>query len=104
MEDDAFLNLLGVLNVIEKQNNRALLWLKGQLALWVDEGVITAEQARALNARYRLDEVRLKGVPARLVTALSIIGALLVGAGVILLIASNWAAIPKAVRLAMSYR
>lgn len=87
--------------MIEKQNNKALLWLKGQLALWVEDGVITAEQARALNDRYRLDEVRLKGVPARVITALSIIGALLVGAGMILLIASNWAAIPKPARLAM---
>lgn len=58
-------------------------------------GLITAEQRAAIIEHYQLDHES-----NRLLVILAIIGAVLVSAGIILLIASNWEDIPRLVKLA----
>ena len=59
-------------------------------------GLITDEQRVAIIARFKLDDQSNK-----LLVILSIVGAVLVGSGIILLIASNWETIPRFVKLVM---
>jgi uncharacterized membrane protein len=71
--------------------------IAGESRAWVADGLVTEEQAAAIRARYAGEaKAERRG---RLVTALSLLGALAVGAGVILFFAANWSAIPKAARL-----
>ena len=69
---------------------------------WVAEGLVSAEQAVALRERYAK-----AGAPAgeeprnRAVTALSVIGAVAVGLGVIGFFAANWEELSHGVRLAL---
>lgn len=84
---------------MKKTSKSFYLWLKQELELWKQEGIISEEQAEKLKGKYHLSEVEEKDAGAKLIVVISIIGALLVGGGVILLIASNWQAIPKPVRL-----
>ena len=58
-------------------------------------GLITEDQRRAIVAHFELDRESNK-----LLAILSVIGAVLVSAGIILLISSNWDAIPRLVKLA----
>src|SRR5688500_16157561 len=58
-------------------------------------GLITEDQRSAIVAHFALDRETNK-----FLAILSIIGATLVSAGIILLIASNWDAIPRGVKLA----
>ena len=77
--------------------------LTGELSRWESDGIITAEQGQAIRARYSPAELVPKTVRSqgRLVTGLSIIGAVLVGLGVILFFASNWDGIDRWPKLAM---
>ncbi len=71
--------------------------LKTELSAWVTEGLVSAEQAEAIRERYRgttRDEHR-----ARIVVVLAIVGAIVVGLGVILFFAANWDGIPRWTRL-----
>ena len=70
---------------------------------WQDQGIISAEQGRAIISGYPASgrPVAVRRTQGRLVTILSILGAVLVGLGVILFFASNWQEIPKPVKLAM---
>ena len=78
-----------------------LHWLKSELSLWQAEGLITPEQAGRLSARYRLDALgEPGGLWRHLITAA---GAILIGLGVILLIAYNWDAMGKAAKLAIVF-
>lgn len=66
--------------------------LKDEIADWQRDGVIDSIQAEAIIKRYGIEK---KGYRAgRVITAISIIGSVLVGAGVLLFIASNWEKIP----------
>ena len=63
---------------------------------WFEEGIITPEQKSRILQRYRLlQKAEEKAGPAKLITTVSILGALLVGIGIILFIASNWSLIPR---------
>jgi uncharacterized membrane protein len=74
--------------------------LAGDLARWRIEGIITPDQERAMLARAGAGAPG--GVRALrmgwLITAVSIIGALLLSAGVILLFAANWEEMPDLFR------
>ena len=74
--------------------------LEHEIELWLKEGIILPDQKERILARYRLlrkaDE---KAGSGKLITTISILGSILVGAGVILFIASNWSAIPNWGRL-----
>ena len=70
--------------------------LSEELPKWADEGLVTPEVADLLRHRYRLDEDG--GAYAAL--AVYLLGAMLVGGGVISFIAWNWAYLPNEAKLA----
>jgi uncharacterized membrane protein len=75
--------------------------LARDLAVWRREGVIDASQERNILARYGAgSEGAVRALRLGwLISAVSIIGALVLGAGVILFFAANWDAIPNAARI-----
>lgn len=76
-----------------------LTWLDREVEEWKSEGVISAEQAEAILKRYKNRQELEQG--GQLVTVLAVIGALLLGIGVILFFAANWQAIPKWVKVSL---
>jgi uncharacterized membrane protein len=72
-----------------------LRWLRGQLPALVSSGVITAESAAALERHYDSAE---EGETNFGFVVLASVGAVLVGAGVVLLIAHNWDELSRTVR------
>lgn len=67
-----------------------------EMAVWEAEGLLTPDQKERILARYRqIEEIEQKAGPGKLVTTISILGAVLIGLGVLLLIASNWSEIPR---------
>ena len=73
-------------------SDRGRHWLRQELPLWQQEGLIDAAQAKALARRYRLDELGEGGFWRHLISAA---GAILIGLGVILLFAYNWEAMGR---------
>jgi len=80
-------------------NRRAVRWLRGQLPELVAAGVITADNAKAINRHYGDVESRTNFGFVILAT----IGAALVGAGIILLIAHNWDDLSRAARTVIAF-
>ena len=76
--------------------------LTEEVRQWRDDGTITDEQARAILDRYPSGRSGVPGrlAQGRLVQALAIVGAVLVGLGVILFFAANWDGIPRGGKLA----
>ncbi len=77
--------------------------LRGELAAWVGEGIITAEQGERIRGRYDFsaaerEEHRERN---RAVAVVTMAGAALVGLGVILFFAANWSEIPRWGRFAL---
>ena len=74
-----------------------------EVARWEADGIITAEQAAAIRNRYASDSPEAGGsaIGNRVVTVIAIMGAALIGLGIIAFIAANWSDIPKLVKLAM---
>ena len=66
--------------------------LQPEVDEWVEEGLITREQAEAILVRYE-SEGR-----SRIVTAISLLGAVLIGAGIVLYLAANWVDLSRSVR------
>ena len=75
-------------------------WLRDELPGLQRAGVLDATAAERLRTHYEAASPAARRNWAALV--ISVIGALLLGGGVILLIAHNWEALPKAVRLAVA--
>ena len=75
--------------------------LRQEAAQWELDGTITAEQARAILARYPEDSAGYEAARRRqaLVVGFSILGAALLGLGVITFFAANWDEIPRGVKL-----
>jgi uncharacterized membrane protein len=72
------------------------VWLHREIVGWLRDGLVGPDQAQALHARYPVGE------PAQLGrTALSVLGAVIFGLGVILLIAYNWQAMHRYAKLAL---
>ncbi|MCC6741425.1 MAG: DUF2157 domain-containing protein [Planctomycetia bacterium] len=84
---------------------RELAWLADEIPAWTREGLLTEDQARRIRARYDFAEVELDrhAGPGKLVQALSILGALLVGAGILTWIAANWDGMSDALRLGLIF-
>ena len=81
---------------------RFLAQLPAEVQHWEDSGVISGDQARAILDGYDFPEAA-ETPRSRLVTVLVILGAVLLGLGVILFFAANWRAIPAPVKLAMMF-
>jgi hypothetical protein len=76
-------------------------WLLAELPELVAGGVLSAETAEALRQHYSTKE---PGEPRRIGFVLSaILGSLLIGAGVILLVAHNWDFLSRPVRCAIAF-
>ena len=75
--------------------------LRREVQEWERDGTITPQQAQAILARYPEDSADYEAARRRqgLVVGLSILGAALVGLGVITFFASNWDEIPRGVKL-----
>jgi uncharacterized membrane protein len=68
-------------------------WLREELEEWVREGIVSREQADAIDRRYSE-----RGVPRRrnrVVQTLATVGAIVAGLGVVLFFAANWDGIPR---------
>ena len=80
-------------------NRRAVRWLRGQLPELVAAGAISSENARAIESHYGPVESRTNFGFVILAT----VGAALVGAGIILLIAHNWDDLSRATRTIIAF-
>jgi len=82
----------------DTMNRRVLEWLQGEIESWEREGLLSPEQAFSLRRRYHPGE-RRPLIPL----LLSIFGGLLIGLGVVLLLAHNWDQIPRWGRVVVAY-
>jgi uncharacterized membrane protein len=73
-------------------------WLAEQIPEWEREGIVTADGARRLRERYAVEP--RAGLAQMIVGA---IGALLIGTGLIAVLAYNWDDFPRWVRLALAF-
>ena len=78
---------------------RNIRWLMDELALWERDAVVDGETAGRIRQRYA---GQLGSGRSLALTAFGILGALLVGAGILLLLAHNWADLPRAVRTGLA--
>ncbi len=83
------------------RNKKAIRWLYEELPGLVDKGIIPAESEEKIRAHYG-KVARIDGKKVVL-TVFSIIGAMLVGGGTILILAHNWADMPRFVRTVLSF-
>ena len=81
-------------------DRRFITQLPAEVADWRRDGLITEEQAQAVLARYPLAQAGASA-RSRMAAILATMGVVSVGLGIILFFASNWAAIPKEVKLAL---
>src|ERR1700738_64880 len=76
-------------------------WLLAELPELVTSGVLSAEAAEALRQHYATTD---SGEPRRSGFVLSaILGSLLIGAGIILLVAHNWDFLSRSIRCAIAF-
>ncbi len=74
--------------------------LETEAGKWVEAGIIAAGQKDRIVDRYRgVAAAEDKAGSGRLITTISVIGAVLVGVGVLLFVASNWSQIPSGGKL-----
>ena len=78
----------GTGGTIISQNSR----IKKEIELWRSEGLISPEQTQLLSSRYPETEFRATSI-------LPMLGAILLGVGIILFFAANWPIIPVAIKL-----
>jgi uncharacterized membrane protein len=81
------------------RNRWAIRWLRSQLPELIASGVITSENAQAIERHYEHDEPRTNFAFVILAT----LGSALVAAGIILLIAHNWDDLSRAIRTAIAF-
>ena len=82
-------------------NKKAIQWLYGELPKLVSQGVLTPDAGERLRAHYGAVE---PARPARLaVIIFGILGAMLIGAGIMLVLAHNWEDLSRPVRAALSF-
>ena len=72
-------------------------WLAEELPAWEREGIVTADGARWLRERYVIEP---RGGLAQMIVGA--VGALLIGTGLIAVLAYNWDVFPRSVRLALA--
>jgi uncharacterized membrane protein len=74
-------------------------WLAEQLPAWEREGLITPDAASTLRARYPVDSSQ----PGLAQIVMGILGALLIGTGLIAVLGYNWDAFSRPVRLLFAF-
>jgi uncharacterized membrane protein len=83
-----------------KISNQFRELLKQELQLWQMDGLIGTEQSSAISQRYQLDQMA-KESTNRLLLAIYIIGATLIGAGAISFVAAHWENISPWVKIVL---
>ena len=83
------------------KNNNGVRWLYAELPELTAKGVLSEEAAAALRAHYGPPQER--SAVSLVVAITAVLGALLIGSGIILLLAANWDLFPRAVRTAMAF-
>jgi uncharacterized membrane protein len=85
--------------------DRFLERLRSELTRWESDGIITAEQSQVIRSRYSTTELAPKSyrTQGRLVTGLAVIGAVMVGLGIILFFPANWDGIDRWPKLAIIF-
>lgn len=81
-------------------SQKQIRWLLGELSTLLDEGVIDGAAAERLRQRYESAAGKSRNWA---LTAFGILGGLLVGLGIILLLAHNWADLSRAARTALAF-
>ena len=74
--------------------------LKQELTAWQADGTLTPEQAGEITQRYDLSELEKESV-GTLMRAIYIIGAVLVGAGVVSFVAAHWTQLGQWIKLCL---
>ena len=89
-------------NILVKEGGTLnhLKWIKTELENWVSDEIITPEQQALILARY---EAEASSQVNPILILFSIIGATLVGAGIILIFATNWWRMPLPLKLAVAF-
>ena len=77
--------------------------LRDEVRQWEADGIVSADQAEAIRSRYSTDDAPASGsaIGNRVVSIIAVMGAVLIGLGIIAFFAANWSEIPKLVKLAM---
>ena len=76
--------------------------LRIEIRGWEEDGIISAEQSTAILGLYDVTpESPARIVPSRVVSVIAVMGAALVGLGIIAAVAANWSAIPLGTKLVM---
>lgn len=79
------------------------VWLHGQLDAWVADGIITADTAGQLRSRHPVTEGPRSHSGHWIMVLFGIIGAVLIGGGIILLLAHNWEQMGRPARVAVAF-
>ncbi|MCL5097842.1 MAG: DUF2157 domain-containing protein [Candidatus Omnitrophica bacterium] len=79
--------------------NKKIKWLREQSKEWAGQGVVSVEQAERIQQLYPEPRAGVRWGPI----IFSGIGAIIAGLGMMLLLACNWQAIPKAVKLGVMF-
>ena len=89
------------MNPLDANNHRFVARLREEVEAWQRDGVVTDEQADAILARYPDYAPGFEASRRRqsLVVALSVLGAVLIGLGVITFFAANWDEISRTTKL-----
>ena len=82
-------------------NKKQLRWLYRALREWEAEGLITKEQGERLRARY--GSAGPETTPTWGIVIIAILGVLLIGGGIILMVAYNWEALSRPWRTALRF-
>lgn len=71
-------------------------WMLGEIHKWQSEGLVSEEQAQLLSCRYSQKEVSAGVI-------LPLLGAILLGVGIVLFFAANWPVLPVGVKLLLIF-
>jgi uncharacterized membrane protein len=74
--------------------------LRQELQIWQTDGLVSSEQSAVISQKYRLDQIQKESTHL-LILAIYIIGAALIGGGVISFVAAHWEIIPAGAKVAM---
>ena len=87
----------------DSEDGQFLAKLAVEVRRWRSQGLISQEQATAILDSYGADArvVAVDKARGRLISILAVLGAILVGVGIILFLAANWDAILRPIRLAL---
>jgi uncharacterized membrane protein len=81
------------------QKKKMKKWMEKEVSSWVDKRIIFDTQAKEIFDLYSIESDKFKpSKPVNFVKTISLMGAILVGLGLILFVASNWQRIPDFVK------